>query len=216
MKRAALTYRFTHEVGPYADALRAVGVEPVLVDPVSSRPSFDDLEGLLLSGGTDVNPAVYGQPRDPRTEDPDDELDELEQRLLEQALARNLPVLAICRGLQVFNVAHAGGTLVQHIEGHSVRRDDLAIPAHTVTVETGTVLSEIMGSGEHPVNSRHHQAALAIGSGLVVSARAGDGVVEAMEHPGKKFAVAVQWHPENQVYSFPEQRRLFEAFRAAL
>jgi putative glutamine amidotransferase len=216
MKRAALTYRFNNEVGPYADALRSVGVQPVLVDPAGATPTLDDIEGLLLSGGTDVNPTLYGHARDPRSEDPDDELDALEQSLLQQALARDIPVLAICRGLQLFNVAHAGGTLVQHIEGHSVRGDDLSIPAHTVLVEGGTMLSRIMGAGEHRVNSRHHQAALDIGSGLVVSARAADGVVEAMELPGKKFAVAVQWHPENQVYSFSEQRRLFEAFRDAL
>ncbi len=216
MRRAVLTYRFDDEVGPYAEALRVVGIEPVLVSPTSERPPIDAVNGLLLSGGGDVNPALYGCERDARTEDPDDELDTLERQLLQQALARNLPVLAICRGLQLLNVAHPGGTLIQHIDGHSVRGDDLSVPAHTIAVESGTLLSNILGDGEHPVNSRHHQAVRDLGEGLIISARAADGVIEGVERPDRKFAVAVQWHPENQVHAFAAQRRLFEAFREAL
>ena len=140
----------------------------------------------------------------------------MEQRLVAEALERNLPILAICRGMQLFNVAHPGGTLVQHVDGHSVRGPDLSRPAHNLFLESGNALSTIIGAGEHAVNSRHHQAVDRVGEGLVVTGRASDGTIESMERPGHRFAIAVQWHPENQVHAFPEQRRLFEAFKEAM
>src|SRR5882724_4473717 len=107
--RAGVTYRFADEVVRYEAALREVGIEPVRISPVDARP-LDSLDGLLLTGGSDVNPARYGEERHPKTEDPDDALDELEIGMLREALAAGLPVLAICRGMQLFNVVH-GGTL---------------------------------------------------------------------------------------------------------
>jgi gamma-glutamyl-gamma-aminobutyrate hydrolase PuuD len=216
MKRVAVTYSNEKKVPPYADALRLAGVDPLLVSPANAIVSLDGVDGLMLSGGTDLNPSLYGQNLDPQSEHSDDERDALELRLLREALERDLPVLAICRGLQLFNIAHSGGSLVQHIDGHAVRGGDPSLPAHTVRVEPGTILEQILGPGEHPVNSRHHQAAAAVGSGLRLSAFAPDGTIEGLERPDRRFAVAVQWHPEDQVRAFPEQLRLFQAFAAAL
>ena len=208
MKRVALSYRNQAKIAPYVEALRSVGIEPVPVSPDHPVESLSGLDGLMLSGGSDVDPALYGQAADPRTEAPDRARDDFEQKLLREALDADLPVLAICRGSQLFNVTH-GGTLIQHLEGHR-------IPSHgTHHAETyrGTKLGSILGAGVIAVNSRHHQAVDRPGGGLVVAAKSPDGVVEALERPDRKFAIAIQWHPEDQM---PEQRRLFQAFRDAL
>src|SRR6266436_3736068 len=149
--RAGVTYRFEDEVGRYESALREVGVEPVRISPDDPR-SLDALDGLLLTGGTDVNPALYGDQRHPKTEDPDDPLDELEMDLLRDALSAGKPVLAICRGMQLFNVFH-GGTLIQHLDSH-----DSPAALHDIQIVPNSRLASIVGSGAHVVNSRHHQA----------------------------------------------------------
>ncbi len=213
IRRAALTYRVLKKAEPYADALSAAGIEPVLVSPDAPR-ALDGL-GLVLSGGTDLNPSLYGATAQAENEDPDDPRDALECKLLAEALDRDLPVLAICRGLQLFNVAH-GGTLVQHLPNvdlHAVRDGDPAQPVHDVEILPGTRLAAILGCGIHVVNSRHHQAAARRGAGLRISARSvGDGVIEGLEREDRRFAVAVQWHPEDQARQDAEQRKLFEAF----
>src|SRR6266849_9100422 len=114
-KRVGVTYRNAGKVAHYARALLAVGIEPVLIHP-DSPISIDGLDGLLLSGGCDLNPKLYDQDRHEASDEPDDVRDALEQRLLASAMERDLPVLAICRGMQLLNVAHAG-TLEQHMEG---------------------------------------------------------------------------------------------------
>ena len=210
-KRAVITYRDPDKVKPYADALRCVGVEPVLVAPGMSE-SLDGMDGLVISGGTDVNAALYQQTPHEANDAPDDERDAMEQRLLAEALRRDLPVLAICRGMQLFNVAH-GGTLRQHVEGHRSRGVD---SAHAIAVATGTCLAAILTPGEHSVNSRHHQVVDTVGEGLAVSAKSPDGIVEALERPGHRFAVAVQWHPEDLLGKSPDSQSLFEAFARAL
>lgn len=216
--KAGLTFRYPHKAEPYADALRLAGVEPVLIPADSSR-SLAGLQGLLLTGGTDLNPALYGAPPGPANETPDDPLDMLETRLLKEALDGDLPVLAICRGMQLFNVTH-GGTLIQDLENsdkHVVRGSDPSLPAHEVLVEPGTRLAAILGEGEHAVNSRHHQAVDRLGVGLRVSARSiPDGVIEGIERADRQFAVAVQWHPEDQVRRDAVQLKLFKAFGAAM
>src|SRR5205814_1731732 len=127
--------------------------------------------GLLLSGGADLNPKLYHQDRDPACGDSDDALDSLEMELLGSALKRDLPVLAIFRGMQLFNVWH-GGTLRQHVEGH---RQPGVAQAHRVVVEPGARLADAIGAGPHTVNSRHHQVVEEVGGGLRVSARSEDG-----------------------------------------
>src|SRR5882762_10438646 len=203
--RAGVTYRFEDEVGRYEAALREVGIEPVRISPVDKR-SLDSLDGLLLTGGTDVNPVRYGEERHPKTEDPDDPLDELEMGLLRDALAADLPVLAICRGMQLFNVVH-GGSLIQHLERH-----DSPDALHNIQVLPNSRLAAIIGEGEYEVNSRHHQGVARVGGGLIVSAKSSDGIIEALERPGPAFAVAVQWHPEDRVLVSDADRKLFQAF----
>jgi len=216
--KAGLTFRDPRKVEPYADALRQAGIEPVLISPEAPRP-LDGLEGLVVSGGTDLNPARYGAVAEAGNEAPDDPRDEMESSLLLSALERDLPVLAICRGMQLFNVVH-GGTLIQDLANsdlHRVRGNDPALPVHQVIVEAGSRLAAILGEGVHSVNSRHHQAVGRCGDGLRVTARSTpDGIIEALERGDRRFALAVQWHPEDQVRQDPAQRKLFEAFAQAL
>jgi gamma-glutamyl-gamma-aminobutyrate hydrolase PuuD len=209
-KRVGITYSIPGKLKPYADALRLVGLEPVPLR-AGDAVSLDALDGLLISGGCDLNPRRYGQTPHPETQPPDDARDELEDRLLGEALDRDLPVLAICRGMQLFNVHH-GGTLDQHVEGHEKPAAEL----HTVTVAPDTKLAGILGEGDHPVNSRHHQVVKTPGEGLQVSATSDDGTIESLERADKRFAVAVQWHPEDQASHDEEQRKLFQAFADAI
>jgi len=219
--KAGITFRDDSKVVRYEFALQEVGIEPVRIAP--GRPaSLDVVDGLLLTGGTDVNPARYGQKRGPETDEPDDERDEMETKLLREALAAGRPVLAICRGMQLFNVAQ-GGTLIQHLSSLDVHNQKMPAaergrhgPAHAVIVAPHTRLATIVGEGEHAVNSRHHQAVERPGQGLVVPAVSSDGIIEALERTGDSFAIAVQWHPEDRILSNAADRRLFEAFRAAM
>jgi putative glutamine amidotransferase len=212
--RVGLTYSHRKKARPYEEALAKVGLKLELRAPGDSA-SIEGLDGLLISGGCDLNPKLYGQEPDAKTGQPDDARDTLEMSMLAAALERDLPVLAICRGMQLFNVHH-GGSLVQHLDGHESRLPDPSLPAHAVTVVAGTELASILGSGTHPVNSRHHQAVGDVGDGLTVSARSEDGVIEGLERSDKRFAVAVQWHPEDQVSRDEAQRKLFEAFAKAV
>jgi gamma-glutamyl-gamma-aminobutyrate hydrolase PuuD len=191
--------------GKYRAALKAVGIEPV-----EDIDSMEGLDGLLLAGGTDVDPDLYGESAAPETDEPDVVRDCLELMLLNQALDRDLPVLGICRGIQLFNVA-LGGSLVQHVDGH---KQPKVRDAHAVSIAPGTRLAAILTSGEYLVNSRHHQCAGRPGESLVVSATAPDGVIEALESPEHRFALAVQWHPEARLDG--PDLKLFEAFARAL
>jgi putative glutamine amidotransferase len=211
MRRAVLSFRNQKKVAPYRQALLDAGIEPVLVTPERRMESLDGM-GLVLTGGTDVDPELYGQQKDPRGDQPDRERDDRELELLSEALSLDLPVLAICRGMQLFNIAHGGGTLLQHMDGHRLENNT----THEVQIAKGTQLAAILGSGASRVNSRHHQSVADVGEGLVISANAADGVIEGLERSDRHFAVAVQWHPEDMVTGVLEQRKLFEAFREAL
>src|SRR5215831_12793980 len=166
MKRVAITYHREDKVGSYAAAVRAAGMEPVLLKAGRDTASLEGVDGLLLSGGVDVNPALYEETPHQETESPVPERDELERTLLMQALAEDFPVLAICRGLQLMNVCH-GGTLVQHYEGHKIPSNGV----HEVDLEPGSRLAAIYGAGELRVNSRHHQIVGRVGAKLAVTAR---------------------------------------------
>jgi putative glutamine amidotransferase len=214
VKRIGITYRFEEKYPPYRDAVVSVGLEPVPIVP-PGPDSLDGLDGLLLAGGTDLNPGLYGQSRHPESDDPDDERDAMEIRLLRQALDADLPVLSICRGLQLFNVA-LGGDLIQHLEQTALHRRRGVAEAHPVQAVAGTRLAAIVGTKEFPVNSRHHQAAGRIAPGVIVSAWSADGVVEGLELAQKRFAVAVQWHPEDRVFSHSEDTALFRAFAVSV
>jgi putative glutamine amidotransferase len=179
---------------------------------------LDRLDALVLSGGVDVDPALYGEPRHATVTRVVPERDAFEIALVDEALRRELPLLAICRGHQVLNVAR-GGTLYQDIPsqipgaGHHDRDSARWEYCHDVDVLPGTRLREVLGRDKVAVNSFHHQAVKDVGRGLVVSARgAGDGVVEAIEDPTRRFALGVQWHPE----SFWDQPRTFQALFEAV
>jgi putative glutamine amidotransferase len=214
--RVAVTFGNEARLGPYLKALEEVGIEAE-----RNPDSLDSLAGLLLTGGSDINPARYGQ-TNAGSDEVDDARDEREIRLLKDALAADLPVFAICRGLQLFNVVY-GGTLIQDLSSSDVHRQrpKNAEPgkhpaAHRVWVAPDTRLAGIIGGGGHDVNSRHHQAIESMGQGLIVSAISADGVIEGIEKPGAAFAVAVQWHPEDRIFVSQADRKLFEAFAAAL
>jgi putative glutamine amidotransferase len=143
----------------------------------------------------------------------------VELQLIDEAIERDVPMLAICRGLQILNVHHSG-TLIQHLSSagrHSTNGENPALPVREVMIEPDTLLAGIAGGNCWRVNSRHHQAAAEIGAGLRVAARdREDGTVEALERPDKRFVMAVQWHPEDQVFTDPEQLKLFRRFADAL
>ncbi len=213
MKRVLIPYRHPNKLKPYVEAVEAGGSEAVPVS-VAEFPKINGFHGLLLMGGTDVNPKLYGEAARPEVDQPDDERDEAEWRLLDEALRIDLPVLAICRGMQLLNV-HAGGTLIQHLDlpKHDTEFADKGTIAHQVMVEPQSQLAEIAGATRLAVNSRHHQAVCQIGKGLRISARdSEDGTVEAIEFSDRSFVLAVQWHPEDQATRHPEQMKLFKYF----
>ncbi len=217
-KRILIPYRHANKLRPYEDAVRAGGMEPV-AQPVSEFVPLIGIDGLLLVGGTDVEPCRYGAVPAPETDQPDDERDAVELSLIDTAIKLDLPILAICRGLQILNVSQ-GGTLIQHLPAiarHAPDKANKGEAVHSIVFEPGSKLANIAGAPRWQVNSRHHQAADGIGMGLRVTARdEDDGTVEGLERPESRFVVAVQWHPEDQLHEHPEQLRLFEAFRDAL
>ena len=208
----------------YEESIRRAGGEPWVVESGVNTPAevVARAAGILLTGGGDVDPAIYGEAPHPTFDPAESGRDAYEIELARLAAERDLPLLAICRGIQVLNVAH-GGTLVQDIRSElpGAIEHKLAVPphnafevAHEVWIEKDSLLSRITaesgGSTETcDVNSRHHQAVKRPGDGLVVTATAPDGVVEAIEDPRRRFLLGVQWHPEN-FYRTGEFRALFE------
>jgi putative glutamine amidotransferase len=190
----------------------------------SPKKVVSEIQGLLLTGGGDVDPVFYGEDRDPSIEDAEPGRDEFEIDLARRAMEADLPLLAICRGAQVLNVA-GGGSLVQDIPAaveselpHTIERPKDQI-AHDVTVSHGSRLEQVLGSAvisAHTcrVNSRHHQSVARVGANLVPSATAPDGVIEAIESSSAEFCIGVQWHPEN-FWRTGEFKSLFDTFVAA-
>ena len=191
--RIGITYSSEIKIQPYAQAVRASGGEPVAIAP-GDTVDIGSLDGLILGGGVDVNPRLYGEEPLPETEEPNEARDRMEEMLLESALQRDLPVLAICRGMQMLNVAQ-GGSLSQHIEEHVMRPKNKALPAHAVQVDQDSRLGGIFKNKMLKVNSRHHQAVAILGERLKISAQAEDGTIEGIEDPAHRFVVGVQWHP---------------------
>ncbi len=217
-KRVLIPFRHERKIRPYVDAVALGGMEPVPMD-VANGISLREIEGLLLMGGNDVNPARYGAEAKPETDAPDDVRDQVELDLIDEAMAKDLPIFGICRGLQILN-AYCGGTLVQHlpsVQRHDKEDENKGKPAHKVSIEPESLLAEIAGVRTWPVNSRHHQAADRVGKDLHVAARdTADQTIEALERRDKRFVLAVQWHPEDQIIECPEQLRLFRRFAEAL
>jgi putative glutamine amidotransferase len=206
----------------YEEAVRRAGGEVRILRSDTDTPAavLSEVDGVLLPGGDDVQPSLYGEAPHPAFEAAEPGRDAFEIELARRAGDANVPLLAICRGIQVLNVAR-GGTLVQDIPSqlpeavrHEVRDTPHTI-AHDIWVSEGTLLHTLLreriDGDACPVNSRHHQAVRSVGSGLIVSATAPDGVIEAVEDPSRRFYLGVQWHPEN-FYRTGEFRALFEAF----
>ena len=217
--------RVQGELHGYMDAVLAVGGLPVMI-PLAVQGAdlaelYGYLAGLVLPGGGDLEPALYHAAPHPTTNSIDPDRDQAEIWLARQALADAKPLLGICRGLQVLNVA-AGGSLIQDLpterpeaDAHYFRYPDypLDYPAHNVQVEEDSLLARVVGEPILEVNSRHHQALQAVAPSLAVVGRAPDGVIEAVESPRHPFALAVQWHPEN-LQAQPAMRALFAQFVA--
>jgi putative glutamine amidotransferase len=194
----------------YVDTVAAAGGNPVLLPPLGiSDVSF--LDGLVIAGGADVAPARYGASAHPETLGLRPDRDETEFALVENALSAGLPLVGVCRGMQVLNVV-LGGTLAQHVPdvtGSSAHRPEVGQFGSTeVEMVPGSAINEILG-GAATVSCSHHQAVDRIGDGLMVTAKSADGVVEAVELMGAEFVLGVQWHPEQDA-----EVRLFKALVA--
>jgi putative glutamine amidotransferase len=195
----------------YVRAIERAGGRALLVPPSAEGvdETLDVLDGILFSGGSDLDPDFYGQEAHPETFGVVEERDRAELALLEAALARDMPVLAVCRGSQVLNVVRGGG-LVQHLpdvigdEKHKHTPGTFA--DHDVRLETGSRVGTLLGE-RAPVKSHHHQGFGRLGKGLTAVAWADDGTLEAIEDPSRRFTVGVLWHPEAG-----EDARLFEEF----
>jgi putative glutamine amidotransferase len=210
----------------YLACLKQAGADELVLEYGHHDPAdvLARVDGVVLLGGADVDPQLYGEPPHASFDPADAGRDGYEIALARAAVARDIPLLAICRGLQVLNVA-LGGTLVQDIPTqvrgaveHALRTPKDAI-AHTIVIAPDTRLRALLApllssAGTCEVNSRHHQAVKDLGDGLILSAAAPDAIVEAAEHPDLRFCIGVQWHPEN----FSDTRRfqgLFNAFVGA-
>ncbi len=205
---AALPYR-------YVDAVLRAGGQPVIVnDAKDPKELLARVDALVLTGGPDVDPARYGDKPHPSVYGVDSADDDFECALAEAATARSVPTLAICRGIQILNVAR-GGTLHQHIT------EDPGVPAHgqpgvaggarqhEITLDRDSLLAEVMDATKVTASCHHHQAIDTLGDGLRVVGRAADGIVEALELDGA-FLLAVQWHPEDTADDDAVQQRLFD------
>lgn len=209
----------------YVLVLAAAGAVPSLVpllDESTLRAAYEELDGIFLPGGADIDPATYGRDPHPLCDRTDRERDRVELLLAGWAIAEGKPVLGVCRGLQLINVA-AGGTLYQDLAeqyagairhdyfpyagGHA--RDHLA---HAVRISEASRLERVLGARELRVNSMHHQGIRELGRGLVATAHAPDGLIEGIEGTNGRFVVAVQWHPEALTDADSRSRQLFAAF----
>jgi putative glutamine amidotransferase len=196
----------------YVDAVQRAGGLAVLLAPdpqLAQEPAqaLDLIDGLLLAGGADIDPASYGQAAHAETQDSVPERDAFEIALTRAAIERDLPVLGICRGMQLINVA-LGGTLTQHLPEHLGHQEHRRVVGsfdgsdHDVDVADGTLAMRVIGSARHGTKSHHHQGVDRVGEGLRISATSPfDGVIEAVELPQRAFVLGVQWHPEADAMS---------------
>jgi len=211
----------------YIRALTAVGALPWMIplvgdEPQTMRGIYDELDGVFLPGGADIDPSNYGEERHARCDKSDPARDEVELLLVRWALTDRKPVLGVCRGLQLVNLA-AGGTLYQDLGDQmpgAIKHDYFPYDgrhgrgylAHDVSIAEHTRLAEIFGAGALKVNSMHHQGVRQLGRHLLPSAVAPDGLVEGVESDNGSYLLAVQWHPEALIDSSPHTRKLFASF----
>ena len=205
----------------YSEAIRHFGGAPILIPVAQTTDTLETIlgrvDGLLLSGGPDINPRCYGEQPLEGLGEVDEGLDRMELEAARIALRKDIPLFAICRGIQTLNVA-LGGTLYQDIPSqvqgaiHHAQKADKAVNTHSICIEGKTTLRKIFKKKEIWVNSKHHQAIKDVAPCLIISARGEDGVIEAVEAPKKKFALGVQWHPEGTWKEDSYSKKLFRAF----
>lgn len=210
----------------YLEALDAAGAVPLILPLTDSGEALEQLvshcDGLLFPGGGDVEPNMFGEEMHPACRVVCPRRDRMELALLRLIRRRDLPVLGICRGIQLLNIAY-GGDIYQDLAAQlppgpiRVAHDQDGrlpddYPVHTVSVRPGSLLHRVVGCGSLRVNSLHHQAVRRVGTGLEVAGQSPDGVVEALEDPAKKFFLGVQWHPERMWRAAPAQFSLLKAF----
>jgi putative glutamine amidotransferase len=205
----------------YSQAILHAGGAPLIIPAAQDKESLASIlgpvKGLILSGGPDIHPRRYGEEPLAGLGEVDEALDQMELLAATMAIEKNLPVLGICRGIQVLNVA-LGGTLYQDIASQvpesicHTPKTDKAVNTHTVLLETGSRLQKITGKRKIWVNGKHHQAIKDLAPGLAATAHAQDGVVEAVELPAKRFVLGLQWHPEGTWREDSYSQKLFSAF----
>ena len=228
--RSGITYagytspRFANNES-YANAIVDNGGAPVMIPAVADEEAlgavYEIVDGLLLTGGPDIDPARYERPRHPKTDGGDAAMEHAEMYLAGRALRDGLPILGICRGIQTLNVV-AGGTLYQDVGDelnteitHPAEANGRAHLTHRVRIDAETRLRGAVGREEIAVNSLHHQAVRDVAPGFVATAHAPDGLVEAIERPDLPFALGVQWHPEELYRAEESWANLFRAFVTA-
>lgn len=205
----------------YMKAIEEAGGIPIMLPLTSNSAILEQLatglDGLLFTGGHDINPELYGQEATPACGTIISERDEMEKRLFQLGHALDLPMLGICRGIQLFN-ALLGGTLYQDLPSEfpselvHAQKPPYHIPAHEVKLERRSSLYRLLGTDKLKVNSYHHQAIRNLAPGCQVIARANDGIIEAIEHPGYRYLLAVQWHPEFSYEHDEASKKLFAQF----
>lgn len=202
----------------YVNAVLRAGGTPLLLPPhgdkEATRAAVNIADALLLTGGGDIHSLCYGHEPHPKSYDQDPARDATELLATDFAFKKGLPILGICRGLELINVAR-GGTLIQHIPGGdgAVKHESMGFAGlllHTVTIEAGSQLHQILGATEMAVNSFHHQAAGELGTGLKVTARARDGIIEGIESTDGRPILGVQFHPEECAPFYPNFDKLFK------
>lgn len=200
----------------YPGAVERGGGAPLVIPPFAAERDveaiLDRVDGVLVSGGPDIDPCLYGEPPHPKLGPTDIGLDRFEIGLVRRALERDLPLLGICRGAEVMNVAR-GGTLVQHVDGHR-QEEEGRIATQDVRVDEKSLLADVLGATRVKVNTFHHQAVERLGNRVRAVAWADDGVVEAIELTDADFAVGVQWHAESLIDD-AHHCALFSRFAAA-
>jgi putative glutamine amidotransferase len=194
----------------YADAVQRAGGLPVVIPPTDDvdliRATVERCDGMVLLGGGDVSPSQYGREITARLFGVDEFIDAFEIAAVQHAVALDLPVLAICRGHQILNVA-LGGTLIQHLENYEVHRDTM----HDVQLTQDSLVAEAMGTTQPMTHSFHHQAIETAAPSLAVVGHSSDGTIEAVQHSTSTWVIGVQWHPEDTAEEDPANQGLFNA-----